>query len=246
LADCSTAAAPTFCIPVTLNTAMPPPVEVPGAWVKVVETAAPMSALRTWIISLSTRRAFRARQDRGVGTARLLSVGVAAATLPLWAVTMTIRSPDRWRGRDGLGARCGVKRRRAEQGDPEGQLTPPPRLRRLTFGSTSVVSVRTGPKNSVKPGRAFSNWSSILLLAHEDDQGIGFHGRSARSAGALGQLDPDQQLLEQRLDLAVVRVVDQQRAVAVGDLAVAKRGRQLGLAAPWWALDDRDRHLRFS
>jgi hypothetical protein len=39
----------------------------------------------------------------------------------------------------------------------------------------------------------------------------------------LWQLDADEELLEQRLDLAIVRVVDQQRALAVGDLAVAER-----------------------
>jgi hypothetical protein len=54
IADCSTAIAPALVIPVIFITANPPPVEVPGAWVKTVEFAAPIKELRTNTLSVST------------------------------------------------------------------------------------------------------------------------------------------------------------------------------------------------
>lgn len=87
------AAAPVLVIPVTLKTANPPPVLVPGACVKIVEVAEAIVAVLMWIPSVSALACLIEVATLVYVPLPLLSVGVAADVFPVEAVTMTIRSP---------------------------------------------------------------------------------------------------------------------------------------------------------
>ena len=52
------AAAPVLVMPVILKTDKPPPVLVPGAWVKIVEVAEAIVAVLMWIPRVSALEAF--------------------------------------------------------------------------------------------------------------------------------------------------------------------------------------------